>query len=333
MPDNNKIKLINTELGYQSKKRKNILLKNLNISAERGENIALIGVNGSGKSTLLRTLANLQNPLSGDIYIDSIKLNNYSAVESAKKLSFVSSEIIRTRFLKVYDLVSLGRFPHQNFSNGNSEEDHTIIRKAMKITGITELQNRNINEISDGERQKVMIARALAQDTDIILLDEPTAFLDISNKFAVYNILSKTSNEQNKTIIFSTHDLNIALKHADKIWLIKDKKIYEGAPEDLIIENVFHKLFTNENVFFNKLTNEFSVKFPQKYPVKLINYSESELIKQITINALKRKLYFVSDRDNIPEITINQDNTWNLSINEEIFLLDSIYKLLKHLQN
>ena len=332
MTDNNKIKLENTELGYQSKKSKNILLRNLNISAAEGENIALIGVNGSGKSTLLRILANIQNPLSGEIYIDNIKLHNYSPVELAKKVSFVSSEIVKTKFLKVYDLVSLGRFPHQRFSNRNSEEDQTVIRKALDITAMTELQDRNISEISDGERQKVMIARALAQDTEIILLDEPTAFLDISNKFEVYNILSKTSKEQNKTIIFSTHDLNIALKHADKIWLIKDKKIYEGAPEDLMINNIFSDIFDNENVYFDKKTNEFSIVQKKIYPIKLIDKSSSSFIKDLTENALKRISRFISEEKDIPEIIIQKDISWILKYNGSENRFSSIYELLKKLR-
>ena len=192
MPIRNKIEIENSDIGYEYKNKRKILLSKLNTSAQKGELIALVGVNGSGKSTLLRTLANLQKPLSGNIIIDHNKISSYSTPDIAKKISFVSSEIIKIRFLKVKELVGLGRFPHQKFSTKYTEKDKLMIDKSLNRTGMKKFEDKNIDEISDGERQKVMIARALAQDTDIMLLDEPTAFLDISNKFEVYTILSET---------------------------------------------------------------------------------------------------------------------------------------------
>ena len=176
-----------------------------------------------------------------------------------------------------------------------------------------------------------MIARALAQDTDIILLDEPTAFLDIENKYSVYKILSKTAKEQNKTIIFSTHDLNIALKHADKVWLIKDDKIYEGAPEDLMMKDVFNHIFKNEDVFFDKLTNEFKINFSNKYPVRFINYSNSDIIKSLTINALRRNYFFISNENYLFEIITKQDFSWEILINDKKYSFKSIYEMIRKL--
>ncbi len=327
-----KIKISKAEIGYISRNNNKILLSNLNLSAKAGENIALIGINGSGKSTLLRTIAGTEKLIFGSIEIEGKKNNEYSVVEFARILSIVSSEIISTRYLKVKDLVSLGRFPHQSFSKKQSEKDVSIIDTALSVTGAKHLSDKYISEISDGERQKVMIARALAQDTDILLLDEPTAFLDIENKYAVYKILSETARKQNKCIIFSTHDLNITLKFADKVWLIKDNSIYEGAPEDLILSGVFATIFSNKDVYFNKLTNEFSVKFKEKYPIKLINDSKLDLIEKVTINALKRKSFFLSDKTGIPEISILEDSSWKLNFNKEIFLFKNIYDLLSELQ-
>ncbi|MCF6365171.1 MAG: ABC transporter ATP-binding protein [Bacteroidales bacterium] len=325
------IKITDAVIGYTSGKTSNILLSDINLSAHKGENIALIGVNGSGKSTLLHTIAGSHKLLSGQIKIKGKLIENYSAIESAKKLSIVTSEIINTRFLKVFDLVKLGRFPHQSFSKKQSENDINIIQEALSITGILHLAEKNISEISDGERQKVMIARALAQNTDIILLDEPTAFLDIENKYTVYNILSETAAKQNKTIIFSTHDLNIALKHADKVWLIKDKTIYEGAPEDLILQNVFNNLFSTGNVYFDKNKVEFSVKFQNKYPIKLINNSSSETINKLTINALNRKGFFIDNTLNKITINITKKKQWVINSDKKDISCFSIYSLMKKL--
>ncbi len=325
------ITISNAGIGYFLKKSKKVLLKNINLTAEKGENIALIGINGSGKSTLLRSIANTQKLLSGKIKINNLEIDKYTPVDLAKKLAIVSSEIINTRFLKVKDLVSLGRFPHQSFSQKQTNDDIQIIKDALTITGAIHLAEKNINEISDGERQKVMIARALAQNSDIILLDEPTAFLDIENKYSVYNILSKTAKEQNKTIIFSTHDLNIALKHADKVWLIKDKTIFEGAPEDLILEDVFNHFFKSKEVNFNKLTNEFSVNFPKKYPIKVIDNLNSSLFNHLTESALCRNLFYISKEENLPEIIINENKTWSLIINNKKYTFKTIYEMMRKL--
>lgn len=318
-------------IGFTLKNKNKILLRSLNLTANKGETIALIGINGAGKSTLLRSIAGEQQILGGSIFIENKELNKYNSIELAKKLAIVSSEIINTRFFKVKDLVGLGRFPYQSFSQKPTDKDVEIVTSALSLTGALNLAEKNINEISDGERQKVMIARALAQDTDIILLDEPTAFLDIENKYSVYKILSETAKKKGKTIIFSTHDLNIAIKHADKVWLIKDKNVFEGSPEDLILKDVFNHLFNSKEVEFNKLTNEFSVKFKQKYPIKLSDNLNDSVYNQLTISALKRNLFFVSEKIKTPELIINSDKTWTLLFNNEYYNFLSIYELMRKL--
>jgi len=324
-----KINLQEADIGFRLKKGTKKLLKNINITAEKRELIALIGINGSGKSTLLRTIIGLQELLSGKIIIDEKNIKEYHKIESAKKIAFVSSEIIQTKYLKVKDLTALGRYPHQSFSNQNSEKDKGIIESALETVGMSDFKERLITEISDGERQKVMTARALAQDTDIILLDEPAAFLDLANKFALYKILSHTSQNLNKTIIFSTHDLNIALKYCDKVWLIKDKTIYEGAPEDLFLKGIFQNIFSDQHVIFNPGTFEFSVKLNQKYPVNIINHSNSEELNPIIINALHRKGFYKSEKPEKIKIEIISSEKFIIKNNEHYFEVSDIYKLLK----
>jgi len=324
-----KIELKNTDIGFRLKKETKILLKNINISGKEGELIALIGINGSGKSTLLRSVIGLQELLSGEIITDGKNHTKYNKIESAKKIAFVSSEIIQTKYLKAEDLVALGRYPHQTLSNQNSEKDKKIIKSALETVGMLDFKEKLITEISDGERQKVMTARALAQETDIILLDEPAAFLDLANKFALYKILSDTCRNLNKTIIFSTHDLNIALKYCDKVWLIKDKKIYEGSPEDLFLSGMLQNIFSDKHVFFNPDTFEFSVSVDKKFPVNINNISQSAKLKNIIITALRRKGFFQSDKKE--EITIEIINIRKLIIieKEKRFEAKNIYELLK----
>lgn len=326
---NTKIIIQNANIGFQLKTETKHLIHNINISGDKGELIALIGINGSGKSTLFRTVIGLQKLLSGKIIIDGKNITEYKKTETAKKIAFVSSEIIQTKYLKVKELVALGRYPHQSSFNQNSEKDKGIVESALKTVGMNDFKENLITEISDGERQKIMTARALAQDTDIILLDEPAAFLDLANKFALYKILSDTSQKLNKTIIFSTHDLNIALKYCDKVWLIKDKTIYEGAPEDLFSEGIFQNIFSDQHVIFNTGTFEFSVKLKQKYPVNIINRSDSEELKHIINNALLRKGFYKSDKTEKISIEIINTKKQIIKNNKNIFETKNIYELLK----
>ncbi len=305
------LEIQNAAFGYKTNIKSSYLLNNINISAEKGDNIALIGVNGSGKSTLLKTIAKLIPLREGNIFVNNTNINSYGIKEYAKIVGFVSSEIVKAGFLNVVDLVAMGRFPYLNFTVSLSDSDYKIINNALELTESASLKDRLINEISDGERQKVMIARALVQNTDIILLDEPTSFLDLSNKFSVYRLLNKISSESNKTVIFSTHDLNIAIKYAHKIWLIKNKTIMEGAPEDLILNNAFIDVFEKKFVYFNAVTNEFDVKFEKKYPICVINRSGSDLLYKLTINALQKIGFYDSDINKNIQLIINNNNSWN----------------------
>jgi iron complex transport system ATP-binding protein len=323
------IEIHNAAFGYKVNLKSNRLLYNINVSANKGDNIALIGVNGSGKSTLLKTIAKLNPLLNGEILVDNTDINSYKIKEYAKITSFVSSEIIKTSFLSVFDLVAMGRFPHQNFMNSLNAIDKDMVFDALHLTDTISLKDRHINELSDGERQKVMIARALAQDTNIILLDEPTSFLDLSNKFNVYRLLNKIASEKNKTVIFSTHDLNIAIKYAHKIWLIKNHGILEGSPEDLILNNAFIDLFEKKFVYFNIESNEFNVKFEAKYPIKIKNLSGSEKLYKLTLNALQKIGVYESDMEKNIMLTINNNNTWNFVFGNIFASSDNLYDTMK----
>jgi iron complex transport system ATP-binding protein len=234
-----------------------IIKKDICLNGLKGELIALIGGNGAGKTTLLKTLIGFQPIISGSILIKGISLNHYPEKELARLMSFVSTEIIRVSNLTVYDLIALGRFPHTNWAGRLTNEDRQKVDEAIRLVGLENFQNRKINLISDGERQKAMIARTLAQDTDIILLDEPTAFLDLSNKYEIVQILHKLANERGKTILYSTHDLQTAIVQCDKIWLMLENQVKEGSPEDLILNGSFSSLFHTKNLFFDAEKGDF----------------------------------------------------------------------------
>ncbi len=323
------IKIKSATAGYFSKKEKIDIISEISISAKVGELIALIGINGSGKSTLLRSIAGLHKLLSGNIFIDNKKQSEYDKISFAKKTAFVSSEIINSKYLKVKDVVALGRFPHQKISGRLTEKDNKIITEAFETVGITHLKEKYINEISDGERQKVMTARALAQKTDIILLDEPAAFLDLANKFSLYKILSDTAQKLEKTIIFSTHDLNIALKYCDKVWLIKNKTIYEGAPEDLFLSDLLPNIFSDKNVIFNSDTFEFSVRNDKITPVNIVCNKNLTTVKEAVINALKRKGFYPVNKEADIKIEIKNPGDYKIFTDDYTFNANNIYNLAK----
>lgn len=319
----------NLEIGYTLKKnQKNILFKNINLTANTGELIALIGKNGIGKSTLLRNIAGLQEPIYGNISYYNKYLKKYKRSEFAKIVSFVSTEIVQVNNLKVFDLVALGRFPHTNWMGKLQTEDIVRSNNAIEMVGMSSYLNKNVNEISDGERQRVMIARTLAQDTKVIVLDEPTAFLDLPNKFEIVHLLNKLSKEEDKTIVFSTHDLNTAIHEADKIWLMLDDQIIEGAPEDLILNDQFNNLFKESKLNFDKVKGDFRMKREQ---TRKLGLKGSGVHYNWTKKALERLGFIVikeSDEDFKVEIDLRNDNCiWKLSYDKNELEFKSIYEL------
>jgi len=335
MQDQDKIlKIRSLEIGYWlNKKAKNILFKNINLSGNSGELIALIGKNGIGKSTLLRNIAGLQTAMSGDIHFFNKSKENYNRNDFACLISFVSTEIVNVANLKVFDLISLGRFPHTNWFGKLKKQDVDKSLDALEMVGMKSFAHKNVNEISDGERQRVMIARTLAQDTKIIVLDEPTAFLDLPNKYEIVHLLNKLSKQENKTIIFSTHDLNIAIQEADKIWLMIDDHIEEGAPEDLILNETFNRIFENSSLNFDKAKGDFRMRRKNTEKIGLVGESTCY---NWTKKALER-LNFSVDKGNesIRHVKIeNKGDTfiWLLKSGDLNLEFENIYSLSLHLK-
>ncbi len=266
-------------IGYRERSTTSVVVKkDISLHALSGEMVALIGGNGIGKSTLLKTIAGFMPPLSGELLVRHRPVSDFSVAELALEMSFVSTEIVRVANLTVREMVGLGRFPYTNWFGQLSDNDQMIIDRAILQTGLSGYENRPINRISDGERQRAMIARALAQDTRIMVLDEPTAFLDISNKYEIVRILHQLVSEQGKCIIFSTHDLNTSLTMADRIWLMLEDRVVEGIPEEMASAGYFESLFpNNQHLRFDPERDDFRIK-RENYGVVNLTASGQELI-------------------------------------------------------
>jgi len=223
-----------------------------------GQLICLLGPNGAGKSTLLRTLAGLQRSLAGSVAITG--RTDLSAAQLAQKISLVLTDRITGNNLDVYSLVALGRYPWSDWLGGLGESDRAAIERAIEATGIGELRDRKLYTLSDGENQKVMLARALAQDTPLLMLDEPTAHLDLPSRIRLMRLLHRLARALDKGILLSTHELDLALQVADEVWLLEATgSLHKGAPEDLILDGIFEAVFAKEDVSFDRATGVFRI--------------------------------------------------------------------------
>lgn len=257
----NTIILKDLSIGYKSKRNNKIVAQNINATIYSGELTCLLGDNGIGKSTLLRTLSAFQPRISGSIYLQNVELAKYTEKELSRLISVVLTERTNIRNMTAYQLISLGRSPYTGFWGSLSKKDKEIIDYAIDLVKIENLKSRMVDTLSDGERQKVMITKALVQETPIILLDEPTAFLDFPSKVEIMQLLHRLSRNTDKTIFLSTHDLDLALQIADKIWLIdKNANISIGTPEDLSLEGKLSSFFAQKGIIFDMETGLFRIE-------------------------------------------------------------------------
>ena len=250
----------NLTIGYKTKSNTITITKNLNINLPSEKLIGLIGANGIGKSTLLKTITGIIKPLEGKVFINDNPIESFKPEDLAKKLSIVLTEHLPPSNLSVYEIVALGRQPYTNWLGTLSDEDKIKIEKAIAQTEIHSFQNKKHYEISDGQLQKTMIARALAQDTDLIILDEPTTHLDLVHKVTLLKLLQKLTHETGKTILYSTHDIDLAIQLCDEIIVITENKVFQNQPCKLIEEGIFNEIFKNENIQFDASHGKFNIK-------------------------------------------------------------------------
>ena len=256
----NTIHIKDLSIGYPGKGEVKVVAGHINAGINSGELTCLLGANGIGKSTLLRTLSAFQSKLSGEIFIQGKEIEQYKDKELSMAISVVLTEKCEVRNMTVTELVGLGRTPYTGFWGTLDEDDKRIVERSISLVKIEKLADRMVHTLSDGERQKVMIAKALAQETPIIFLDEPTAFLDFPSKVEMMQLLHRLSRQTNKTIFLSTHDLELALQIADKIWLMdKMNGVIIGTPEDLSLNGSLSAFFAHKGIIFDIETGLFRV--------------------------------------------------------------------------
>lgn len=324
----NRIVLDSLLIGFHSGRKDRILLPELSAVASKGEMVSVIGRNGIGKSTLLRTLAGIQKSLGGNIFFDGRDTADMKTGDLARIAGFISTEQVKVSNMTVYDLVSLGRFPYTDWLGNHEPGDIASISDAIGKASILPLSDKFISELSDGERQKAMIARLLAQDAGILLMDEPTAFLDIRSKFELMHLMHELSHKDGKTIIYTTHDLDLALRHSDKIWLILDDGIAEGAPEDLMLTGKFDHLFDSLVVRFSSSDGTYSFNENMKGKVNI--EGEGKMLYW-TRKAVERAGFMVSEEVSGIRI-VNSGGKWFCSHAGSEREYDSLYGMIRDLQ-
>jgi len=323
-------------IGYQqSKIPAHVVAEHLVLSLLPGEMVCLIGPNGAGKSTLLRTLVGMQQPLSGHVFLQGEDVHTLPSRKLARRLSIVLTNHVDVGLLSAHDLVALGRHPYTNWSGRLAPADEAVICWALEMVGAADLASRSVSELSDGERQKVMVARALAQEPQVIVLDEPTAYLDLPHRVELMRILRDLVRKTGHAVLLSTHDLDLALRSADKIWLLCDQgTLYTGGPEDLVLNGAFESAFNGAGITFDRGSGFFNIDAEFAGEVDL---DGEGLYTHWTKRALKRAGYKVNKggRDAPLRVDIthnNGDTRWSLCAKEETSVYSSLEDLVAALR-
>ena len=298
------IDIRNLVTGYSPGREPNVVTCGISASLRSGELTCLLGPNGAGKSTLLKTLSSFLPPLDGDITLLGRPLRSYSNTARSRLIGVVLTDRVSLDNMSARELAGLGRTPYTGFWGRLSADDKAIVDEALELVGISGLADRMVDTLSDGERQKVMIAKALVQQTPVIFLDEPTAFLDYPSKVELMQLLLSLSRDHGKTIFMSTHDIELALLTADRVWLIdKPHGVATGTPEDLALDGSLARYFEREGVKFDMSTGMFSVSFPTRRTVAVKGDGARY---NMMVKALARNAIALSDASS-DEIVVTPD--------------------------
>ena len=302
-------------IGYKKRNKEWIIVHDsLQIQLFAGELTSLLGLNGAGKSTLLRTICGFQPALSGKIRLKNRLLSEYSQSELSRIIGVVLTEKTNVGGMTVYELASLGRHPYTGFFGALKTEDKKIITESLEAVGMTRKVDRPVSELSDGERQKTMIAKVLAQQCPVIILDEPTAYLDVTSRIETMSLLHSLAKEQQKAILLSTHDLEVAIQMSDCLWLLKkEDSLLSGTPEDLILCGELEKFFNKREFKFDSATGKFFID----KPVFPITVEGDVIISHWVENALIRNgLKPSSKNETTNKIVCHNPNHLSLFLNE-----------------
>ena len=322
------------DIGYHSDgKSIKRVHSNLDIALYAGELTCLLGANGAGKSTLLRTLSGTQPPLSGEVLINGKALASIGRHNLSQTIGVVLTDKTSIGGLTVREVVSLGRQPHTGFFGRLSDLDKAIVNDAMNACGITDKANGYMASLSDGERQKVMIAKALAQECPIVLLDEPTAFLDIVSRIEIMTLLHRIATEHNRAILLSTHDIEQALVLSDRLWLLsREKGLTTGTTEDIILSGALDTLFTHSDIHFDPLHGSYYPTVQRNKSVAVV--CNDETLLHWTINMLNRNGYGAIINNKTPCNTllhVKSRNELKWTKNDLSITLHSFEELAHHL--
>lgn len=330
----------NLDIGYADRRQQVVVAADVNAGLVPGELVCLLGPNGAGKSTLLRTMAGMQRPLQGAVYLDGRDIHQLDARTLARRLSMVLTERVQAGMLTAYALVALGRHPYTDWAGRLTAVDEQIVQWALTAVGAQTLAHRFVPELSDGERQKVMIARALAQQPQVMLLDEPTAFLDLPHRVEIMGILRQLAHTEKRAILLSTHDLDLALRLADKVWLLPQKgrswhgRFQVGTPEDLVLSGAFSEAFQSAGIRFDPLTGSFQLPPGEVGQVDLVGDGLGAVWAR---RALEREGFQVHQGANGAAVRIkvlgdNGRYHWQLSHQQHTTELASIQSLVEALK-
>jgi iron complex transport system ATP-binding protein len=259
MENNIILQTSNLSIGYTSKRVQHSIASNIYLTLEKGKLISLIGANGIGKSTLLRTIIGIQKPISGTVSLNEKNIHELDSLTIAQNLSVVLTEKLPPSNLTVWELIALGRQPYTNWIGKLTDNDISKINEAITLTQIEHLISKRHYEISDGQLQIVLIARALAQDTPLIILDEPTTHLDLLHKVVLFKLLKKLTQETGKCILFSTHDIDMAIQLSDEMIIMSPETTIQDQPCNLIMKGSFNTLFKDESIVFDSEKGKFII--------------------------------------------------------------------------
>lgn len=309
----------NLQVGYRRRGGARTVLADVDIDLRAGELTCLLGPNGSGKSTLLRTLAGMQPALSGQVFLDGEVAHRLSAMQRARRLAVVLTDQIDVGMLRVEDLVALGRHPHTGWSGTLQAEDIEAVSRALAAVGCEPLRGRMVAQLSDGERQRVLIARALAQSPTVLALDEPIAFVDVPRRVELTGLLRRLARETGMAVLLTTHDIDLALRSADRLWLIGQDsvgaaRLLTGAPEDLVLSGAVARAFATDEVTFDVERAAFLPLAPARGRAR-VHGKGAEAVW--AARALERIGLAVINSDDVTavEVTVLFQGGWGLEIN------------------
>lgn len=335
-PDNPTLEATDLSIGYSDRRNGvTTVASGLDLSLHTGKFICLLGPNGTGKSTLIRTLSGIQERLAGNIFLDGQPLEKMSPQKRARSISLVLTNALPLGIFTAYSLIALGRHPHTHWNGHLTERDRKKIDWAIKAVKAETLASRDMSELSDGERQKVMVARALAQEAPIMLLDEPTAFLDILRRVELMRTLRNLAHHQNMAVLQSTHHLELALRSADELWLFSESgNIVKGTPESLALTGRISEVFGNSELEWDAEHGSFEL---QEEPCRFIKLEGKGTEHLWTKRALSRLGYGVATgtQETVCAIAVENNGpspVWVLVRNNETKTFDSLERLTKWME-